>query len=416
MRYKILKKAIRINFYKYIEDIFSVSISLLSGRIEKLISNNIVVNDPTKLLHTDLKSAIILFKSSKEYLEIEKILDSEKSEQITELAIEYNIVNDVSKLKYFDTFYPEVSDAQYSSGFITRYIADFLNHDYLIEISAEDFDSINNKDDETHYEAYNVMQISWKLTGERSEVLEYNTASLNNLKRNFGEFKTFYMLDTVESGPFYLTEFDEIPKLYTIGNELIYEDDFFGFAGYYHYIKGKLLSGKRQILGPNDPLIEDLDGDGIGDFGDDESGDDIISDVGQAINQISDEMKKLESALLNSQSDTDKALLDFNTDLDNAISELLDGSDLKDVFTESFKDALDLQEAILQEDPSKQAEIEQKYEDRGDAEIDKLNISNEDKKRLKKKKMKMPKIKIPNVHLLRKPHEEGTDHNSEVGF
>ena len=409
MRYKILKKAIRINFYEYIGDTFSVSISLLSGRIEKLTLNNIVVNNSEKLLHTDLKYAIILFKSSKEYIEIEKILDSEKSEQITELAIEYNIVNDVSKLKYFDTFYPEVSDVQYSSGFITRYIADFLNHNYLIEISAEDFDSINNKDDKTHYEAYNVMQISWKLTGKRSDVLKYNKESLNSLKRNFGESKMFYMLDSVESGPFYLTEFDEIPKLYTIGNELIYENDFSGFAGYYHYIKSKLLSGKRQPIGPNEPLIEDLDG--IVDFGDDESGSDIISDVGEALQKITDELNNLESALANANSDISNAMSGFEKNLNDDISNLLGGSDLKDIFTESFADAL-----AIQNDPNMQAEIEKKYEDRANSEIDKLDLSKSDKDKLKKKKTKTPKIKIPNFHIGRPPHREGTDHNSEVGF
>ena len=84
---------------------------------------------------------------------------------------------------------------------------------------------------------------------------------------------------------------------------------------------------------------------------------------------------------------------------------------MKDIFTESFADAL-----AIQNDPNMQAEIEKKYEDRANSEIDKLDLSKSDKDKLKKKKTKMPKIKIPNFHIGRPPHPEGTDHNSEVGF
>ena len=405
MKYKILKKAIRINSYNEDGNV-AVSISLLFGRVVKLTSD-IILPKTDNTIHENLRVAILMFKNSKEYEDIVESISINEKLADSNLTTEYNSINNISNLKYFDEYYLDITELDYTYGSITRYLAKFLNHNYIVEISIDDYKSILNKENNTHFEAYDVTSVSWKLTGKKQEVFDYNTKVLQSIKNVFGEFQTFYNFGEFESGPFYLTEFDEIPNLYTIGNELIYEEELTGFAGYYHYIKNKLWSGKMNIVGPNDPLIEEI----TEDSGDSTVGLDIVNDVQDAIQKITDELNNLESALANANSDISNAMSGFEKNLNDDISNLLGGSDLKDIFTESFADAL-----AIQNDPNMQAEIEKKYEDRANSEIDKLDLSKSDKDKLKKKKTKMPKIKIPNFHIGRPPHPEGTDHNSEVGF
>lgn len=403
MKYKILKKAIRINSYNINNDIFNINLSLMSYK--KAIFTESMSIKHTKSLHSDITQSILNFKNLDKYKIAELKIDTENTTQTSSntLSQEYNFINNLSDIKYIDLYYPEITDTNYSIGNISRYIGKFLNHNTLIEISPKDFNNINQKKLDIHFEAYDTTIIPWKLTGTREDVFKENSLSLNKLKTLFGDFNTFYGLDEFDSGPFYLTIYDEIPNLYTIGKELIYNDTLTNYSGDYHYIKGKLWSGKSDSIGPNLLLIEGY----IESFGDDTAGADIISDVNDAINKITKELDKFPGILDGLKGEMDSLVSDFEKDLQQSIDEFLEGSDLKDVFNESYKDAMD-----LQINPEKQSEIEKKYEDK----LDKLQLSDDDKKKVRKKGPKLPKIKIPNVHIGRKPHPEGTDHNSETGF
>ena len=423
MKYKILKKAIRINNYNTERNIFSINLSLMNNKIE-ILNYNSIVNPAFTNLYSNIKDSIIQFKNSQAYIDAIKKIDIENTVEATNnLSKEYNIINDVSDLTYFDVHYPDVSDEDYSGGSIIRYIAKFLNHNNLIEVSLSDYNDINNKNANTHFETYDVITISWKLNGIREEVFEANTKELNRLKTIFGDFNTFYALNEFDSGPFYLTIYDEIPNLYTIGGELIYEDILTNYSGYYHYFKGRLWSGVSDALGPNKYLIEEV----VEDFGDDTSGDDILSDVDNLLSVINNELNKFQTSpnvLDNLEKEINGLFNEFSDDLQNSFNEFLDGSDLKDVFNESMKDAEELQ--ATSDDgtltyPDKQNEIEEKYNDKAEsalsgAESGMTAKEKQDFKKVKKKSPKIPKIKIPNVHVAGKKHEEGTDHNYELGF
>lgn len=403
MKYTILKKATQVNSYFTENGIFTTNLSLLS---EKKVLYSSVINISPALPndYQNLNEAVTRFKNSEHYKTIERGIDSQAQQVTSSLVTEYNAVNNLTDLRYFNVFYPDLLEIDYIKGFTNRYIARFLNHNYMLDVSLEDTVAIQSKDSTTHFEAYDVITINWKLTGERQEVYDFNMNSLKIVKQLYGEFQTFYGLNLFESGPYYLTIYDEIKNLYSAGQEFVYSDSLENYGGFYHFIKNNLWSGNSDANGPNDLLIEG----NIPDTGTDEGIQDILNGVNGAINQINAELNKIPASMTRAESQANKYINEYERELTGAMSEFLTGTDLEQAFNDSYKDAMD-----MQDDPNAQANVEKKYMNK----IDDMPLSDADKEKIKKKGPKLPTIKIPKVHGPgRKRHEDGTDHAYELGF
>jgi hypothetical protein len=86
------------------------------------------------------------------------------SDQNKQVGTEYEDTKTQS-LKQIAPYYPSPTDTDYARGYFTRYFAKrIVDSGYVVEISLQDYTSIEEKDDQS-YEAYEIESMLWQLTG-----------------------------------------------------------------------------------------------------------------------------------------------------------------------------------------------------------------------------------------------------------
>ena len=434
MKYKILNKAIKINNYSYDNNVFNANISLMSYAKE-VFTSNIAIYPTFNDIFNDLNSTVLQFKKTDGYLKNLNISNI-NSNTLTKLGQEYNVLNNINELLYFLDYVPDLTEADYSTQFIKRNIVKFLNHDVVLDVSDKDYSDIVNKNENTHFEAYDENQISWMISGDEDKVLEYNTNSLKLLTEQFGPLNFYFnQLDNNNirpDNPRYLTEFIEINNLYTVGLELVDADSLANYSGYYHYFKGRLLTGmdNSKISDGNKKLLEITNDQ----FLDETISDDMINaandiqvqlqNIDALFGQLSDTLDSLESSAVNIADEAkDNILKEINNVIDN-----LGDDELASSLKQDLEDTMKLMDASGDDATFDMAvdEIQEKnnnaFDKTAEAAMDDpdLEMSEKDKKKMKKllKKVKKKKIKLPKTkgHGLLALKKGALPHAHHVGF
>lgn len=82
-------------------------------------------------------------------------------------------LNDFENIR-IKTIIPKPTDGDYKVGYITRYFTQKVNDNssYIYEISENQFTKLSNNP------LYKVVELDWKISGDREEVREMNRKSI----------------------------------------------------------------------------------------------------------------------------------------------------------------------------------------------------------------------------------------------
>lgn len=76
---------------------------------------------------------------------------------------------------------PSPQESDYKLGQITRYFVKHISNFNYIEVSKEEFDKIQNKDNDIFWQNYIPFFVSWRITGEKSKVFQINLQTVRNI-------------------------------------------------------------------------------------------------------------------------------------------------------------------------------------------------------------------------------------------
>lgn len=432
MELNIINRAIQITGIKLnkISDElfeFEIYISLLNFKIIVFSKTIKILSNVNENINRVIIKSVIKFKESKEYIDyfISKSQEIQDEPTITKLSLEYNTINDLSNLTYLKNFEPELTDEDIKTGYKIRYFAKFLNNNVFIETSYEDYLLIVNNTYGTHFETYIPIIYTWNVSGVKEDVYSKNSKILSDTENIYPGYMNYF------NNPFYLTIFDEIENLFSLGGELSYKATLNEFSGYYHHSYKKLLSGINNETGINAELIE-----GVlkrTEISSEESKniEDLMAGVENTIKDLSNDLTNIISSFKPDENNESPILKKLKEDSDILISQAkisiinssLDAIGKDTEFGNLLQDSIDgvtkLMDNLESGDDTTQEElldeISNQFKTARLNDIDKSDKSKDIKDDLKSKlkKSKIPKLKIP---IIRGKHTEGTDHAYELGF
>lgn len=89
---------------------------------------------------------------------------------------------EIGKEKKLPSVYiPNPQESDYTLGQITRYFVQHISNLNYIEVSKEEFNKIQNKDNDIFWQNYKPFFISWRITGDKFKVAQINLQTVSNI-------------------------------------------------------------------------------------------------------------------------------------------------------------------------------------------------------------------------------------------